>query len=255
MKVAIITGASSGMGKEFVKTVAAEKKVDEIWAIARNEDKLSKLKEEVAFPIRTFSVDVSNRDAVKSFGNTLAAEKPDVIYLINSAGHGKFTPYDGITYDESLAMIDSNCTGLVAMTYVTLPYMREGAHVINLGSSSAFQPLPYQNIYGSTKAFVLNYSRALNRELKERKITVTCVCPSWVNTDFFITARKEGRKGASNFRGIVSPDKVVKKAMKDVGKGKDISVVCCKTNVERCFAKIMPTPWVIDAWMKQQKFK
>lgn len=256
MKIAVITGASSGIGKEFVKAIAADGGIDEIWAVARNVDNLEKLKSEVNFNIRTVSLDVSDRGAVAEYEKLLADEKPDVKWLVNSAGYGKFVSYAGLNVDQSIAMIDANCSGLVAMTLATLPYMKEGAKVVNLGSSSAFQPLPYQNIYGASKVFVRHYSRALNRELASRKILVTCVCPSWVKTDFFAVAKDNpAEKGASNFKGIVMPDKVVKQAMKDIKKGKDMSVCTLKTKIEHVGTKLLPQRVIMNIWLRQQKLK
>ena len=82
-------------------------------------------------------------------------------------------------------MIDLNCKALVAMTELTLPYMKRGAKLLNLDSLSAFQPVPYLNVYASTKAFVLSYTRSLARELRPRGIRVMAVSPGWVKTEFF----------------------------------------------------------------------
>lgn len=99
-------------------------------------------------------------------------------------------------------MIDLNCGGVVAMGLVCIPYMSAGSRMLNVASQSAFQPLPYLNIYGATKAFVRNYSRALNIELKERGITVTAVCPGWMDTDLFDRARVGAKKAPRKFAGM-----------------------------------------------------
>ena len=107
-------------------------------------------------------------------------------------------------------MIDINDKALVAMTQLSLPYMKRGSRVINLDSLSAFQPVPYQCIYGSTKAFVLSFSRALNVELEPRGIRVMAVSPGWVKTEFFEHAVSDN--GAVTYYDILwEPADVVKK--------------------------------------------
>lgn len=256
MRVAIITGASGGVGWAFAKALSREHDVEEVWLLARDEKKLCALVEENPFPTRTFSLDVSNPDSVKRFGSILEAEKPNVTWLVNSAGIGKFCSYNDISPDVSTAMIQTNCEGVVGMTLCTLPFMEKGAHMVNMGSAAAFQPLPYENIYAATKAFVRSYSRALNRELKSRSITVTCSCPSWVDTGFLKIANDfETAKGATNYSGIVRPDMVAKKALKDAKKGRDMSVVTLRTKLEHLMAKILPQRVVMNAWMRRQKLK
>jgi short-subunit dehydrogenase len=199
-------------------------------------------------------VDVSDLDSVKEFKSELEKEGHDVTWLVNSAGFGKFCSYDDISPEVSAAMIKTNCEGVVGVTLIVLPFMKDGARIINMGSAAAFQPLPYENIYAATKAFVRSYSRALNRELASRAITVTCACPSWVQTDFFNTANSfETAKGATVYNGIVSPAMVAKKALNDAKKGHDMSVVTLRTKFEHLMAKILPQSVIMNTWMKRQK--
>lgn len=254
MNVAVITGASSGIGREYVALLAKEDNVDEIWALARDKEKLRALADGSSFPIRTFSIDVSDLDSVKSFKSVLEQEKPNVTWLVNSAGFGKFCSYNDISLETSAAMVKTNCEGVVGITLVVLPFMGAGARIINMGSAAAFQPLPYENIYAATKAFVRSYSRALNRELAGRAISVTCACPSWVQTDFFKTANSfDTAKGATDYNGIVGPAVVAEKALKDAKKGRDMSVVTLRTKFEHLLTKILPQSMVMDTWMKRQK--
>ena len=182
MKIAIVTGASSGMGREFVLQLPRWETFDELWVIARRAERLEELKELVPFPVRPISLDLTDSASLEHYQGLLEAAKPDVALLANISGFGKFGRYDQIPLADSLNMIDLNCKALVAMTEQTLPYMKRGAKILNLDSLSAFQPVPYLNIYASTKAFVLSYSRALNRELRPRGIRVMAVNPGWVQT-------------------------------------------------------------------------
>ena len=169
MRIAIVTGASSGMGREFVKQVSKKEKFDEIWVIARRKEALESLKKEVKAKIRPITLDLQNSESFETYKKLLAEEKPEVALLANIAGYGKFGKYDEISLEDCLGMIDLNCKALVAMSQLTIPYMKRGSKILQLDSLSAFQPVPYLNVYGSSKSFVLSYSRALNRELKTNR--------------------------------------------------------------------------------------
>ena len=251
-RIAIVTGASSGLGKEFTGRMLQES-VDEVWAIARNEKKLEKLKNTYGEMIRTFSVDLSSREAMKQWSIVLQEEQPVVCYLVNNAGYDKFGDYKDLSVDESLNMIDLNCAGVVAMGLFCIPFMKEGSIIINIASQASFQPLPYQNIYAATKAFVRNYSRALNVELKHTGIKVVAVCPGWVDTALFERANIGSEKTIQNFWGMVKPEQVVNQALRDAKRGKDISV--CSMYVKFCHlvAKILPQRMMMKLWLWQQR--
>jgi len=138
------------------------------------------------------------------------------------------------------------------MGLVCIPYMKKGSHMINIASQASFQPLPYQNIYSSTKSFVRNYSRALNVELKEKGICVTAVCPGWIKTDLYKRAEIGARKATTKYVGMVTPDKVAKKALKDAKKCKDISIYSLFTKISHIAAKLLPQRMMMKIWLKQQ---
>ena len=156
MKIAIVTGASSGMGLEFAKGVDAEEKLDEIWLIARRRDRLEQLAGSLRAKARIVPLDLLDPESFKEYAALLEAEKPLVSTLVNAAGFGRFALFDEVDLDTNLRMIDLNDKATVAMTQLTLPYMKRGSRVLNLDSLSAFQPVPYECIYGATKAFVLS---------------------------------------------------------------------------------------------------
>ena len=185
MKIAVITGASSGMGREFVLQLSQEKQFDEIWVIARRTDRLQSLQNEVKTKIRPISLDLTREESIAEYGRLLEAEKPEVDVLVNASGVGRFGPFSDMELETMYRMIDLNTKAYVGMTYATLPYLREGSEVYQLDSLSSFQPVPYICVYGATKAFVLSFSRALNVELKKRGIRMMAVCPGWVKTEFF----------------------------------------------------------------------
>lgn len=250
--IAIITGASSGLGREFVRILADRPELDEIWAIARNEQKLQALVSEFGDKIKPFSKDLSNRNQIEAFTDTLANANVSIQYLINNAGFAKFCSYDDLSVEESLNMIDLNINGLVAMGLVCIPYMKKGSHLINIASQASFQPLPYQNIYSSTKAFVRNYTRALNVELRDRGITATAVCPGWMKTDLIDNGLIGADKATNRFRMMVTPDVVAEKAIRDADHNKDISVYSLYVKTAHAFAKLLPQRLMMKIWLIQQ---
>lgn len=250
--IAIVTGGSSGLGKEFVNLLLEEKNIDEIWVIARDVEKLNALKNEFGDKVITFSADLSQLGQVNDFGNIMKDRKLTIKVLINNAGFGKFAPFDYISIDESLNMMNLNMGAVVAMTYICIPYMDSGSHIINISSQSSFQPVPYYNIYGSTKVFLRHFSRALNLELKNRGICVTVVCAPWLDTNFFERAQTNSKKGPNNFVGIVSPDKVAKKALRDAKLNKPLSVYGPHSKLSHIGGKFLPHSLLMKAWLKQQ---
>lgn len=132
--------------------------------------------------------------------------------------------YNDLSIEESVNMIDLNCSAVVAMGLVCIPYIKCRRSYPQYSFRSRFLPLPYQNIYSSTKAFVRNYSRALNIELKEKAITVTAVCPGWINTPLLEKAQIGAPKATRYFAGMVTASKVAHKALKDAKKRKDMSI-------------------------------
>ncbi len=257
-KVAIITGASSGMGREFAVQIAAEGGLDELWVIARRMDRLEALKKEVegaatadGLVVRPVTLDLTSEANVDQMKGMLKEEQPEVKILVNASGFGKYGTYKDLTDQEITEMIDLNCKSVVKMTYAVLPYMQSGGRVLILGSASAFQPLPEFNMYASTKAFVVHFSRALNVELKSRGITVTCVCPGYVRTEFFQVAQQTANPTTcQNFTPMYEPEDVIRKALKDSKKGKDLSVLGMNTKLKRWSGKLLPAKLVMSVWMK-----
>lgn len=251
MKIAVVTGASSGIGREFVRQIAQEGGVDEIWAIARRKERLEALAKEVSSPVRPVPMDLLEPDSVKGLYRMLKEEKAQVEILVNASGFGKYGTYRDLTMKEIDDMIDLNCKQLVHMTYGCLPFMKRGARVILMGSSSAFQPLPEFNMYASTKAFVVHFGRALNVELKKRGISVTCVCPGFVRTEFFQVAKDtKNPDTCTNFSPMYEPEDVVRQALKDSSRGKDMSVYGAHVKRLRFLAKLLPHSLVMKVWMK-----
>ncbi|MBQ7114656.1 MAG: SDR family NAD(P)-dependent oxidoreductase [Clostridia bacterium] len=254
MKIAVITGASSGMGREFVLQLAQKEQFDEIWVIARRKEKLEELRSLVKTPLRILPLDLSGKDGLDAYAAALKAAQPDVRVLVNASGFGRFGNYEEVPLQDSLDMIDLNCKALVAMTELTLPYMQKGAKILQLDSLSSFQPVPYINVYGATKAFVLSYSRALNVELSPRGIRVMAMCPGWVKTEFFDHAIKEGSTAVTYFNVMFTAKEVVKTGIRDLyHTKKDVSIHDIRVKAQVLATKLLPHRLVMRIWMKQQK--
>lgn len=253
--IAIITGASSGMGRQFVK-ILDDEKFDEIWAIARGKELLNSLQKECKTKILPFEMDLTKEESFVVLRDMLANEKPNVLWLCNCSGFGKFGSVSEICINETANMIDLNCKGYVKMTEFVLPYMKKGARIVNIASLAAFQPTSYMATYGATKAFTLSYSRALRQELLPKGISVTCVCPFWTKTNFFKVAKKTKAKHdvITYYAVLYDPQKVIKRAVKHAKKRKEISIYGFVAKMQTLLVKIFPHRFVMWLWKKQQKF-
>ena len=253
--IIVVTGASSGMGKEFLlRIVEKEKNIDEIWAIARREDRLNELKDKVSVKIIPLALDLSKETDLSEYKEKLARENPNIAILANCAGFGVFDHSENIASPVKLNMIDPNVKAPVAMIDYSLPYMKQGAKIMNIASCAAFQPIPYINDYAATKAFLLSYSRALNRELKYRGIHVLAVAPYWTKTEFFDRAIDDNKtKVVINYAAMYDPADVMKLAIKDLYKNKDVSIYGFVNRVQGLLTKLFPHSFVMKVWMRQQK--
>ena len=174
-------------------------------------------------------------------------EKPDIKILINNAGIGFLGKYEDMGTTSVKNFCDMNCTVPAVLISAVLPYMNEGAGILNISSASSFQPNPYLSLYSASKVFIKNMSRALYMELKSRRITVTAVCPGWIDTDM-LPREKNGKK--INYTGMISSKKVVEKALKDNQKGKDMSTPGWFSKYFRIYSKITPTKLVMRQWSR-----
>ncbi len=255
MNIAIVTGASSGMGREFVTQLPQYVQVDEIWAIARRESALEALKAESNVPVRPVVLDLLNNGSFDTMKALLEAEKPNIKLLVNAAGFGKLGSYHKVSIEDDCRMIDLNCKALVWMTRLCLPYMTAGSHILQLDSLSAFQPVPYLSTYGATKAFVLSYSRAMNRELKGTGIRMMSMNPGWVKTEFFKNAfQTNGGNEVCHFSWVFEAKDVVRTGLKDLYKtNKDYSVHDLRVKAQVLLVKLAPHKLIMRFWMHQQK--
>ncbi len=251
MKISVITGASSGMGRDFVRMLDKIEDCEEIWVIARRADRLKELESTTGKRIVPIELDLTVKKSFDTYEKMLKDADADVVALVNAAGFGKFGKFEDIPLKEQLGMIDLNCKALVSMTYITLEYMKEGSRVYQLGSLSAFQPVPYITTYGATKAFVLSFSRALNKELEKRRIKMIAICPGWVKTEFFDRAVRDDT--IKYYNKFFTSEEVVTRAIYDMYRGRDVSVCGASIRGQVLLTKLLPHKLIMKIWCKQQK--
>lgn len=244
-KVAIITGASSGIGREFALQIAQKyRTIDEIWLIARRKDRLAEVKSEIKAIsgklVRILALDLTDDSDIQFYKKLLERQDPSIRVLVNAAGYGIAGHFENMTEDDVTGMIDLNCRALAAITHISLPYMAGPSNIINLASSAAFLPQPSFAIYAASKSMVLSFSRALNRELEGRGITVTAVCPGPVKTEFFDIAQKYTKSKPYKMVLRANPVKVVKRALFDAYYLSDISVYSPLMKAFRFVSKYLP---------------
>lgn len=241
--IIIVTGASSGMGREFVRQLdkVCPENIDEFWLIARRKERLLELTKEVNHRCEILPYDLTDSTSIAKLAYKLKTQDCAVRILVNCAGFGLIGRFTELSIDRQLEMIDINCKAMVKLTYICLPYMKRNSRIINLASAASFAPQPDFVIYAATKAFAESFNRALNRELYSRHIYVTSVCPGPVDTEFFDIAQVNQNSPAWKKIAMASAKNVVKKAICDSIKKKSISVYGLPMNAWRICSRAIPT--------------
>lgn len=247
MKIVIVTGASSGIGEEFVRQLDQSfSRIDEIWMIARDKKKLEAIAAAVVNKVRIFSLNLEREMDRRELDQVLQLERPNVCMLVNCAGYGLMGPFQQLPLEEQLGMIELNCKALTAVTYMTLPFMVRNARIIQLASSAAFVPQMNFAVYAATKSYVLSFSRALQEEVRSREIFVTAVCPGPVDTPFFKRAERYGETLASKEKFSVSPRQVVRDALNASKRRKTVSVSSLPIKAFHAACKLMPHDFMLE---------
>jgi len=187
-KVALVTGASAGIGVEFAKQLS--QRGSDVILVARRKDRLEQLAEQIEKESKqkayVLEADLAKPDAAKQVRAFVQSKQLQVDILVNNAGFGTYGPFIEQSCDREMEEISLNVSALVALCHEFVPSMveRKSGAVINVSSIAGFQPVGYMAVYGGTKAFVLSFSEALWAELKPLGVRVLAVCPGPVETEF-----------------------------------------------------------------------
>ena len=254
MYIAVITGASSGLGAEFALQTDKKFQLDEIWLIARREERLLNLGKRLKAKVRIFPLDLSQNRSLDVIRYALEENRPQIKLLVNAAGFGKFGTVEALSLEEQTDMINVNITALTGITKLCIPFLTCGAGIINMASVSGFMSLPCLNVYSASKAYVLNFSKALSHELKDKGVRVTAVCPYWTATEF-ISVASDSPMGdcVNNFRLISYPFAVTKKALEANGRGKITALTGAVPQGIKFLAKTVPLKLQFLIWDKVRK--
>ena len=221
-RIAIITGASAGLGREFVQSVIEEQlEIEEIWLIARRKKLLEEITQQ--FPAQKFKIlplDLTQDESFAVFQKELAASQAEIKLLVNDAGLLAAKPFSQIGVERQEAMIKLNALAPMVLIHAALPFMKSESQIINVCSVAGFAPAPNMLTYSSTKAFLLNFSKGLHDELQGQGIRVLALNPGNMQTEMFGSPAMPQGKSIVNRLPFLDMKKVTKRALKLVAKGK-----------------------------------
>ena len=253
MGIAVITGASSGIGSQFARELKTRLGIDEFWFIARRRDRMEQLRDELGVKAKIIAADLTTKEGIELVRSELEASRPTVRFLINAAGFGNFGRFDELAPTDEERMIDLNVKATVLLTGMTIPYMERGGRIIQLGSGSCFTPLPNFNVYASSKSFVLHYTKALNYEIKSYGLRATCFCPGWVDTEFIGKASQaSGVSHPKKTKPLLNCERVVRKCVRASVRGRAMCVTNWFTKLQHVLFKLVPDCLLTRAWMIMQ---
>ena len=239
--IALITGASSGLGKEFVRQIVQRGAPNEIWVIARRKERLLELVHAFPCTIVPIPLDLTEAASYTLLEERLQKEQPHIEYLVCAAGMGRIGLTEQTSAQDTDRMIELNCRALARVTQACLPYMHAGSKILEIASVAGFHPLPAFNLYAATKAFVLSYTKTLHFECRKKGIHVTAVCPYWVkDTEFIPTASTADNAGFRHFPFAQKTEDVVRRALDSSENNVCVCTPGIVPTVDRILAKTLP---------------
>ena len=247
MKTAIITGASSGLGRELVRQIESVfPEIECCWLIARRENRLAALAQ--ALPDRQvvcLPLDLCDPMSFMTLREKLAADQPEVSLLINNAGCGYLGNIGESETSTQTRMVDLNVRALTAVTNLVVPYMGSGGRILNVSSIAAFCPTPRMTVYGASKAYVSSFTVGLSEELKRRDITVTAVCPGPMKTEFLDVGSITGRSPAFEYLPYCDQVRVAAGALRAAKAGRTMYTPRLFYKFYRLLAKVAPVKLMV----------
>lgn len=240
MNTAVITGASSGLGKMFYEKVMERySTLDEVWLIARREDKLTELAKQ--FPnrsVRVLPLDLSEIKSFELLDSVLKEQKPDIKVLINNAAYDRAGLFREMKSQEILSLINLNVMGMTMINRSCLPYMHKGSYEIISGSIGSFVPVPYRAVYSASKVYARFFARALREEERKQGINILLLNPGAMDTEMNPRSKSKGKLSNQPWLNL---QKVTATAMKKAEKGTAVYTPLFFYKAYRVLAKIFPS--------------
>lgn len=249
MNVALITGASAGLGKEFLKALPdAFPDIEEYWLVSRNREKLLAATRLVpSKQCRVFPLDLTKDESYGKLSRYLAEFEPEITLLINNSGCGFLGDVGEGDLARQVQMVDLNLKGLTAVTHLAIPYMPPGGRVINVSSIASFCPNARMTVYSASKSYVTAFTFGIGEELKKRGVTATAVCPGPMDTDFIVAGGIKGRSKTFELLPYCDPEKVAKGALAAAKRGQSVYTPRLFYKFYRAVAKLAPTKLMMKA--------
>ena len=247
--IVVVTGASSGLGRMCACLIYEKlKNIDEIWLVARRQDKLLETAELVSGTTRCICCDLTDADDMIAFKNLLKDESVRIRMLFNCAGKGLIGDHNSLTEEDQTQMTQLNCIAAVKIVDMCLPYMQAGDRIINVCSTAGFQPLHKLGVYSATKSFMLKYTRSLRMELLPKKIMVTAVCPYWIKDTEFIPSAVSKDKGVKYFPIASDVYSVGKLSLTGAMIGFPVVTPGIVCTIHRFFSKLLSDTVLVYIW-------
>ena len=224
MSYALITGAAKGIGRAIAFELASFNY--NVMLVDRDDEGLSAVAEELrtkyAIDVQCLHLDLSVPGMMEHLLKFTEPFHTSLTVVINNAGYGLNGPFENLTLEEQLNIIDVNIKALVTISHYFIPVLKSfpKAYLLNVASTTSYQPVPYLNIYASTKAFVLSFTRSLRYELRNSSVSVSCLSPGSTDTDFVKRARMGPSILKTAERFNMDPKVVAKIAIKGLFNGK-----------------------------------
>lgn len=244
MSFALITGASKGIGRAIAKELASRK--INVLLVARSENAMRELADDIKkqYGVECFylSQDLSKENAAESIYNWCVQQNYSISTLVNNAGYGLSGSFENSSIEEQMGMLNVCIVATLKLTHIFLPQLKQQrkAYILNIGSSSAYQSVPYLATYAAAKAFVVSFTRSLKYELRKSNVAVTVVSPGVTDTDFPLRANvpEKGLKTAEKVS--MTPEAVAKIAVNSMFKEKTEVLAGFITKATVFFVKLLP---------------
>jgi short-subunit dehydrogenase len=249
MKVAIITGASGGLGKALAQSLSESEEALEFWLLGRDKKKLEITAQKLGMKVRLLTFDLADPSWEQNLQEILQNETPQIAWLINNAGFGYFGNFTDEPDGHAGRMADVDFGAPIRLCTLCLPYMAAGSHIVNVCSVAGFLPLPQMAVYSGAKAGLLRFTRALAAELKPNGISVTALCPYWIGDTGFIPSL--GTKPHLNLWGTLPAKEVARRGILGARKGETVVTPGWLATICRIGTSLLPLPVLLkirDIW-------